>query len=130
MLEQILPLVIAAILASIASTPGNELWIPAAGLTDGASGASGVTDLYRSNLGGDAVIVNLMWPQRGGDNSIAEDVPLSIDGGETIPMNSGATITAAGNAVAHVLGIRWNDGFAGRSFAACFGTAGMIRSDF
>lgn len=92
--SRVLPILAAAVLLTMpvmASVPGNELWIPAAGLTQGAAGSFWVTDLHISNLGEDPVDVELTWLERGADNSEAQSVPLTLAAGETVALENVAS---------------------------------------
>jgi hypothetical protein len=71
---------------AMALHPDDELWIPAAARGQGKAGSFWVTDLVVMNLGEDPVAVEIRWLERDADNTEADGVEYTIDGGATLTL--------------------------------------------
>jgi len=77
---------LAAVPAALALHPDDEVWIPAAARGKGKAGSFWVTDLVVMNLGEDPVTVEIAWLERDTDNSEAEAVEYTLEGGATLTL--------------------------------------------
>lgn len=85
--------IVAVVLAAVASVPvalalhpDDELWIPAAARGQGKAGSFWLTDLVVMNLGEEPVEVEIQWLERDADNTEADGVEYTIDGGATLTL--------------------------------------------
>ena len=85
--------IVAVVLAAVVSAPvalalhpDDELWIPAAARGQGKAGSFWLTDLVVMNLGDEAVKIEIQWLERDADNTEAEGVEYTIEGGATLTL--------------------------------------------